>query len=49
MHSRADFGLSSHHVDVRSEHETKQGVAIPVRWAAPELVLERVYSDKSDM
>lgn len=45
----SDFGLSSHHVDVRGEHEAKQGVAIPVRWAAPELVLERIYSDKSDI
>ncbi|KAL5260963.1 hypothetical protein ACHWQZ_G006861 [Mnemiopsis leidyi] len=45
----SDFGLSSHHVDATREHETKQGVAIPVRWAAPEVVLDRLYSNKSDI
>lgn len=45
----SDFGLSSYHSNVKLEHTAKQGVAIPVRWGAPELVLLRAYSDKSDM
>eukprot|EP00116_Pleurobrachia_bachei_P004697 sb/3464959/ len=42
----SDFGLAA---SCHGETTISQGVAIPVRWAAPEIVLDRTFSAASDI
>ena len=42
----ADFGLSW---EVEETYISKSVCSLPVRWMAPESVVERTYSEKSDV
>ena len=42
----ADFGLSR---EVEDTYISKSVCSLPVRWMAPESVVERTYSEKSDV